>query len=158
MTATTNRAQWERFAGYVAQGHNQTQAAILTGYAERSAQVRGAELMQIPEVRELVERKRLNLQAQTDWTPVRIIQELAKLAQEARADGNHATARACYRDIGEHIGMWPRQPISIDARQQILQLPALQNASIDELRQIAGSHPYIEQPPDDAVNDASDDI
>lgn len=137
MTATTNRAQWERFASYVATGHSYTESAILTGYAENSAQVRGSELMALPQVRELVEQKRLQLKAQTDWTAVRVIQALAETAKRAADDGQHAVSRACYRDIGEHIGMWPRQPIKVDARQQHLNV--LSELDEQTLRAIASA-------------------
>ena len=134
------------FADAIIAGKTPRDAALAVGYPAKGAYETGRELSLKPEIIALIDTRRSLLPDATDWTPVRIVQELASLAQQARDDGQYATARQCYRDIGEHIGMWPKTPVNIDARSQTLALPALDD---DTLRALAAmTVPAIDAPSD----------
>lgn len=134
-TPSDTALRYERFADAIIAGQRPSEAAITAGYPSRGAHKTGSDLSLKPEIIALIDLRRSMLVTRADWTPERVIRELASTAQDARDAGQLAVARQCYRDIGEHIGMWPKQPVSIDARSQILALP--DGLSVDELRALA---------------------
>lgn len=121
-TPAQTAERWTRFADAIIDGQLPREAVVTAGYPSRNAHNLGSELLAKPEIQALIDTRRSMLVSRTDWTPQRVVQELASIAQQARDDGQLSVARQCYRDIGEHIGMWPRHPISIDARSQVLNL------------------------------------
>lgn len=135
MASTATLAQWRRFAQYIVEGETQTQAAILCGYSPSRAQITGSELMARPEVQQLVTeiggQRAISVRVESAWDAGRVIRELEATAREARGSENHTAAVRAYELIGKHIGMWPRTPDNIDARQVNFDLSGL---STEELR------------------------
>lgn len=151
---TKTAEKWDAFASALVQGIDPTRAAIDAGYGLATAAATGRRLAASTEIQALVNLKRAQIASAVadDWDPRRVINELASLATQSRQDGQYNVARQCYRDIGEHIGMWPKQAVQVDARQQVLALP--DSISTDDLRALASGMmaaadddaiPYIEQ-------------
>ena len=94
---------------------NATQAAIRAGYSRKTAHVIGHENLKKPDIWCVLEYA-LDLKAQRcSGTAQDVESEFWGLYRECRAKGNHATARACLKDLGEYLSMFIRLSSSVDS-------------------------------------------
>jgi phage terminase small subunit len=76
----------ERFVALYVENPNGTQSAIAAGYAPRSAHVTASRLLKRAKVRDAIARRNAELMVQLDFTPQRIVREIAKVAGVNMAD------------------------------------------------------------------------
>jgi phage terminase small subunit len=76
----------ERFVTLYVDNPNGTQAAIAAGYAPRSAHVTASRLLKRAKVRDAIARRNAELLLELDFTPQRIVREIAKVAAVNMAD------------------------------------------------------------------------
>jgi phage terminase small subunit len=65
---------------------NGTQAAIAAGYAPRSAHVTASRLLKRAKIKDAIARRNAEIMAELDFTPARIVREIAKVAGVNMAD------------------------------------------------------------------------
>ena len=76
----------ERFVTLYVDNPNGTQAAIAAGYAPKSAHVTASRLLKRAKVRDAIARRNAELMVELDFTPQRIVREIAKVAGVNMAD------------------------------------------------------------------------
>jgi phage terminase small subunit len=76
----------ERFVTLYVENPNGTQAAIAAGYAPRSAHVTASRLLKRAKIRDAIARRNAELMVELDFTPQRIVREIAKVAGMNAAD------------------------------------------------------------------------
>ena len=76
----------ERFVALYVENPNGTQSAIAAGYAPRSAHVTASRLLKRAKVRDAIARRNAELMVELDFTPQRIVREIAKVAGVNMAD------------------------------------------------------------------------
>ena len=112
--------KWEMFAGHVAQGKNHTQAAILAGYAEGSAAVRGCELYRRP----LVQARIQHLKNSTSEMAIQrvslskswVLLSLRENVEKALAEADRSAVNRGLELIGKELGMFvDRKLIGVEA-------------------------------------------
>ena len=121
--------KWENFARYIASGETQAKAAVLAGFKEANAHIRGCVLMKKPEIRLRVEElKRVSseravtgLSLNKSW----VLQNLKDNVEAAKEEDDHSAVNRGLELIGKEIGMF--------VERKILGLQDLSNASADEL-------------------------
>ena len=107
-------AKQERFAQAILAGENQSQAYRTgygaEGYGENALAVKASRLMDLPHVAARVAQLQHATAAEVAQelaiTPMRVIRELLRTADDARACEQHAVTRRAWRDIGETLHMW----------------------------------------------------
>jgi phage terminase small subunit len=76
----------ERFVTLYVDNPNGTQAAIAAGYAPNSAHVTASRLLKRAKIKEAIARRNAELMVELDFTPQRIVREIAKIAGGNMAD------------------------------------------------------------------------
>ena len=76
----------ERFVTLYVENPNGTQAAIAAGYAPKSAHVTASRLLKRAKIRDAIARRNAELMVELDFTPQRIVREIAKVAGVNMAD------------------------------------------------------------------------
>jgi phage terminase small subunit len=76
----------ERFVALYVENPNGTQAAIVAGYSPKSAHTIAHRLLKRSKIKEAIARRNAELLAELDFTPQRIVREIAKIAGVNMAD------------------------------------------------------------------------
>jgi phage terminase small subunit len=76
----------ERFVALYVENSNGTQAAIAAGYAPKSAHVTASRLLRRAKIMDAIARRNAELMVELDFTPNRIVREIAKVAGVNMAD------------------------------------------------------------------------
>ena len=85
---------------------NATQAAIRSGYSERTAQEQSSRLLSNVMVQEAVQKAKNKLSERTELTVEMVVQGLLKEAQDY-AEGSTQSARvSAWAHLGKHLGMF----------------------------------------------------
>ena len=133
----------ERFAQAIVAGQNQSQAYRTgygaEGYGDNALKVAASRLIDKPHVAARVAQLQHATAAEVAQelaiTPMRVIRELLRTADDARACEQHAVTRRAWRDIGETLHMWdapaPTQNNTLNL------FGAFAGISEDELRALA---------------------
>jgi len=79
-TVTPLDPREERFIALYVENPNGTQAAIAAGYAPKGAHVTASRLLKRAKIKEAIAKRNAEIMAKYDFTPDRIIRELAKIA------------------------------------------------------------------------------
>jgi phage terminase small subunit len=85
-TVTPLDPREERFVTLYVDNPNGTQSAIAAGYAPKSAHVTASRLLKRAKVRDAIATRNAELMSELDFTPDRIIKEIAKIAGANTAD------------------------------------------------------------------------
>src|SRR5712691_4290227 len=103
--AALKKPKYEHFAQALAQGLNQTQAAVQAGFAETDAPSRGCKLARRPEiqarVKELGPRIAKQAEMTTNISKAWMIEELKQTMEEARAVKQYGVVAKTIIDIGK---------------------------------------------------------
>ena len=76
----------ERFATRYVENPNGTQAAIAAGYSPKSAHVTASRLLKRAKIKDAIAKRNAELMVELDFTPQRIVREIAKVAGVNMAD------------------------------------------------------------------------
>jgi phage terminase small subunit len=76
----------ERFVARYVENPNGTQAAIAAGYSPKSAHVTASRLLKRAKITNAIARRNAELMVELDFTPLRIVREIAKVAGANMAD------------------------------------------------------------------------
>ncbi len=108
--AALKKPKYEHFAQALAQGLNQTQAAIEAGFAETDAPSRGCKLARRPEiqarVKELGPRIAKQAEITTNISKAWVIEKLCKTMESAQADKQWSTVAKIIIDIAKVSGVY----------------------------------------------------
>jgi phage terminase small subunit len=85
-TTTPLDPREQRFIALYVDNPNGTQAAIAAGYAPRSAHVTASRLLNRAKIKDAIARRNAELMVELDFTPARIVREIAKVAGVNMAD------------------------------------------------------------------------
>jgi len=103
------KPKYEHFAQALAQGLNQTQAAVQAGFAETDAPSRGCKLARRPEiqarVKELGPRIAKQAEITTNISKAWVIEKLCKTMESAQADKQWSTVAKIIIDIPKVAGV-----------------------------------------------------
>lgn len=105
----------ERFVDEHMTDTNGTQAVIRAGHSEHTASEQASRLLGNAKVATAISVTQMIEAGRLEWTPERVIAELAATAEEARADGEYEAAVQAWELIGRYIGMWPQRPVEVKA-------------------------------------------
>jgi len=104
------KPKYEHFAQALAQGLNQTQAAVQAGFAETDAPSRGCKLARRPEiqarVKELGPRIAKQAEITTNISKAWVIEKLCKTMESAQADKQWSTVAKIIIDIAKVSGVY----------------------------------------------------
>ena len=84
--ASLNDPREQRFIERYVETNNGTQSAIVAGYSVKSARTIASQLLKRRNIKEAIERRNAQLMDELNFTPDRIIRELAKIAGVNSAD------------------------------------------------------------------------
>jgi phage terminase small subunit len=84
--ASLNDPREQRFIERYVESNNGTQSAIVAGYSVKSARTIASQLLKRRNIKEAIERRNAELMDELNFTPDRIIRELAKIAGVNSAD------------------------------------------------------------------------
>lgn len=84
--ASLNDPREQRFIERYVESNNGTQSAIVAGYSVKSARTIASQLLKRRNIKEAIERRNAELMDELNFTPDRIIRELAKIAGVDSAD------------------------------------------------------------------------
>src|SRR5580704_4299294 len=84
--ASLNDPREQRFIERYVETNNGTQSAIVAGYSVKSARTIASQLLKRRNIKEAIERRNAELMDELNFTPDRIIRELAKIAGVNSAD------------------------------------------------------------------------
>ena len=122
--------KWENFARYIANGETQAKAAVLAGFKEANAHIRGSVLMKKPEIGLRVEElKRVSSERAVTGLSVNkawVLRNLKEIALQAKSEGDWSGANRAWELIGKELGMF--------VERKVIGLQDLRNASADELQ------------------------
>src|SRR5712691_3259775 len=108
--AALKKPKYEHFAQALAQGLNQTQAAVQAGFAETDAPSRGCKLARRPEiqarVKELEPRVAKQAEITLNITKAWMIEELQQVLAKAMETKQLGTAAKCIINIGKVSGVY----------------------------------------------------
>ena len=136
--------KWETFARNVAAGNDQTKSALLAGFAQGSAAVRGCELMKRPEVRERIELIRGTSREQAlssvilskSW----VLKELKDNIKRAAQAGDNSSVNRGLELVGKELGMFvDRKIVGVQALIAELTPENLRIASTEDLVRLVGT-------------------
>jgi phage terminase small subunit len=85
-TTTPLDPREQRFVALYVDNPNGTQAAIAAGYAPKSAHVTASRLLRRAKIKDAIARRNAELLLELDFTPARIVREIAKVAGVNMAD------------------------------------------------------------------------
>jgi phage terminase small subunit len=85
-TVTPLDPREERFVTLYVENPNGTQAAIAAGYAPKSAHVTASRMLRRAKIKDAIARRNAKLMIELDFTPQRIVREIAKVAGVNMAD------------------------------------------------------------------------
>jgi phage terminase small subunit len=86
MPALLEDPRQERFVTFYAENPNGTQAAVAAGYSPKSAHTIAHRLLKRGKIKHAIARRNAELMADLDFTPQRIVREIAKVAGVNMAD------------------------------------------------------------------------
>lgn len=96
----------ERFVAEYLIDCNATRAAKAAGYAERSAYRTGADMLQLPKVKEAVEGAAAKLARRLDLSAERVLADIARVASMAEAAGEFSAALKGHELLGKHLRLF----------------------------------------------------
>jgi len=99
-------AKQERFVTEYLADCNATQAAIRAGYSRKTAQAQGSRLLSNVMVKEAIEIAQEKLSRRFRITQEQVLEDLARLSEEAAAVGQFAAAIRAKELVGKHLGMF----------------------------------------------------
>ena len=139
-----SKPKWEEYAAHRAAGCNKTKAAILVGFAEKSAAVRGCELEKKPEVKNRIEQIRNSSRERAistvNLSKSLVLEELWKNVKRAAAGDDNSSVNRGLELIGKELGMFvDRKIVGVQALIAELTPENLRIASTEDLVRLVGT-------------------